>query len=120
MREECGYGAFPGGDPRAFTPDPECSTEAEREAHRRACAVWDVGAQRWPIPPDHEFVSSADGTVIMHIARSRFGLGIYTYEVEDDCERCLGAGVVDTGEPSNASVNAPGKYRVRTCMGRSG
>lgn len=34
---EC-YGAFPGGDPRDFTPDPECSTEAEREAHRRACA----------------------------------------------------------------------------------
>ena len=33
----CGYGYFPGGDPRRFIPDEECSTEEERDLHRRHC-----------------------------------------------------------------------------------
>lgn len=37
------YGNFHGGDPRNFHPDPECSTEAEREAHRKACEAWERG-----------------------------------------------------------------------------
>ena len=30
------YGSWMGGDPRDFTPDPECSEPHEREAHRLA------------------------------------------------------------------------------------
>lgn len=37
------YGGFYGGDPRNFSPDPECSTETERAAHAAACAEWDKG-----------------------------------------------------------------------------
>ena len=37
------YGAFPGGDPRLFRPDPEASTEAERTAHKTACEAWERG-----------------------------------------------------------------------------
>lgn len=35
------YGGFPGGDPRLFKPDPECSSEEERAAHKVACETWD-------------------------------------------------------------------------------
>lgn len=41
---ELGYGYFPGGDPRTFSPDPECSTESERAKHRRDCAKAEIGA----------------------------------------------------------------------------
>jgi hypothetical protein len=34
------YSPFTGGDPRNFSPDPECSTEEERQRHREACAAW--------------------------------------------------------------------------------
>ncbi len=33
------YGSWFGGDPRDFTPDPECSTVEERELHRLAVAA---------------------------------------------------------------------------------
>lgn len=37
------YGSFYGGDPRRFTPDEECSTEAERALHRQHCEAWERG-----------------------------------------------------------------------------
>jgi len=37
------YGFYNGGDPRRFTPDEECSTEAERELHRQHCEAWEKG-----------------------------------------------------------------------------
>ena len=37
------YGAFPGGDPRFFTPDPDASTDEERAAHKSACEAWERG-----------------------------------------------------------------------------
>jgi len=40
------YGPFMGGDPRNFSPDPECSTEEERQRHREACASWERGERR--------------------------------------------------------------------------
>ncbi len=80
---EC-YGAFPGGDPRDFTPDPECSTDAEREAHRRACAIWDAGAQFGPEEPAHRWLTDEQGRLVGHVARCKYGLG--TYFVEDEKE----------------------------------
>lgn len=41
--EESHYGFFIGGDPRDFSPDPECSTEQERAAHKAACDEWNAG-----------------------------------------------------------------------------
>lgn len=82
-REEC-YGAFPGGDPREFTPDPECSTEAEREAHRRACAIWDAGAQIGDHRPAHVWVADEHGNVVGHVARCVYGCGTYWIDVEDE------------------------------------
>lgn len=92
-----GYGSFPGGDPRRFTPDSECSTEEEREAHRVACLRWDHGFR--DEYPTHILAPGC------HLNRSAFGLG--TYDTGDpECERCLDCGMVDTGEPSDADADA--------------
>lgn len=75
------YGHFPGGDPRLFRPDPECSTEREREAHREACAAWERGEQTDAGP--------ACGTIRALLGRDEepapvgFGLGVYTYSDDD-------------------------------------
>ncbi len=71
--EDTAYGYFHGGDPRNFSPDPECSTEAEREAHRVACAEWNAG-KREPLPGPHEALPNGQGW----ITRSGFGLGVNT------------------------------------------
>lgn len=81
--EEVGYGNFPGGDPRDFSPDPECSTAEEQENHRAACEAWDRGEQtthkgcEW-VTPD------------VHVMRTPFGLGSYVMrnpQAEDWAER---------------------------------
>ena len=87
-----GYGAFPGGDPRNFFPDHECSTEEEREAHRRACIIFAAHGALPPLDPDHLLVTDPAGRLLIHIARCRFGLGVYTF---------------DDGEPEEPSDNEP-------------
>jgi hypothetical protein len=91
--EDCGYGCFHGGDPRLFSPDPECSTEKEREAHREACAAWERGERpTFPVSgfetteKDETFTDKRDGSTVkipagsaVHVLRSSFGLGGYTY-----------------------------------------
>lgn len=73
--EQSSYGHFHGGDPRNFSPDPECSTDAEREAHRLACEQWNSG-KREPLPGPHEPLS--DGR-IGWVTKAGFGLGVSTY-----------------------------------------
>lgn len=74
---EAVYGSFCGGDPRNFSPDPECTTPQEYENWKRACAEAELAAnpnlpcpsgwERWP-----------DGTVA-HVLRLPFGLGVTTF-----------------------------------------
>jgi hypothetical protein len=40
------YGPYMGGGPRNFEPDPECSTEEQRERQLKAREAWERG-QRW-------------------------------------------------------------------------
>lgn len=94
------YGSFNGGDPRRFSPDPECSTEAEREAHRVACARWDAGYR--DEYPTHYFAQ--EGDAMIHVNRSAFGLGVYD-DGAPECETCLDSGVVDTGRPSDVAAD---------------
>lgn len=79
--EMVSYGHFYGGDPRKFSPDPECSTDAERDAHAAACRLWDAG-DRDPLPGPHEPLTNDAGDVIGHITRSGFGLGTNICEDE--------------------------------------
>ena len=72
------YGFFHGGDPREFSPDPECSTEAERVLHKAHCEAWDRGEVT-------KVAVSGYISKSIHITRSTYGLG--TYEIEDDTLR---------------------------------
>lgn len=91
--EECGgagvhqgYGNFPGGDPRQFSPDEECSTPEERAAHERACKAWDTG-NRTAVASACRF-GSLPGGGYAHVTETRFGLGVYTIP----CSTCGGSG----------------------------
>ena len=85
------YGVFQGGDPRNFTPDPECSTEAERQRHQEACTKWQWEAGELKSPPPWE----SDCLHVSHptkapliLTRSQFGLGInYDSKGRELCEK---------------------------------
>lgn len=77
MSIETGYGFFPGGDPRKFTPDDECNTAEELAAWELACAEWDKGNE---VRPMHGCVL-ADGRIVN---LSTFGLGSYVYEWDEE------------------------------------
>lgn len=70
---EMGYGFFPGGDPRNFTPDSD-STEEERANHKRACEAADSGQVH--MDSDGQWVG--EGDMVAHITICQFGLGVYT------------------------------------------
>lgn len=79
------YGSFMGGDPRDFEPDPECSTEAERAAHRRACEAaerGEPGSQDLAVEHIREL---PDGSRAF-AQDQRFGLGTTRYvDVDFEC-----------------------------------
>ena len=103
-----GYGAFPGGDPRCFTPDHECSTPEEQEAWELACSSWKAAEENGQLPPAspsaHETTSLQDGGWV-HVTRVRFGLGVYSIPCTDPA--CDEAQEPDPPEPDwDAEVNA--------------
>lgn len=70
---EHGYGFFPGGDPRRFSPDGD-ATEKEIANHKAACAAWDRGEQS-----SHPDCFHGDGYVL---TSCQFGLGSYEWDDE--------------------------------------
>ena len=78
----CVYGFFTGGDPRNFSPDPECSTDEEQEHHRQACALWDEAEKRGEKPEPEKCPSGwtvdANGGAI-HVLRAPYGLGVQCF-----------------------------------------
>lgn len=83
MREETVYGFFPGGDPRDFTPDPDCCTKEEIERWREACAAWNRG-ERPEILAGCSEEHDAEGRVVKRTLRAPFGVGVYTVQFDDD------------------------------------
>jgi hypothetical protein len=76
---ESTYGFFHGGDPRDFYPDPEASTEEERNNHRIACEAYSPGKpDSNPFPAPHCTLGG-----IKRVASPGFGLGMNHYEDED-------------------------------------
>lgn len=75
-RKEYGYGFFPGGDPRRFTPDVESNTNEEIAAHKAACDRWETG-ETAPLPGS---CIHGEGCII---TMSGFGLGSYDYDADD-------------------------------------
>ena len=82
------YGFFHGGDPRDFSPDPEASTEEERQRHLAACASWSAGKGNPNPAPQCAFMNGG-------VAPAGFGLGVNTHIDEealdraDRIERCV-------------------------------
>lgn len=79
---EYGYGFFPGGDPRDFTPDYEMCSAEEIEAWKRDCEAWNKG-EGTPAPPPGFWTEFKDGTQ-MHVLAPRYGMGTYRVRWEDD------------------------------------
>ncbi len=70
-------------DPHDFDPDPECSSPAEIEAHRLACANY--GKPEY-VPNKGCFSEhDADGNLVLHVARTSWGLGANMIDVCDEC-----------------------------------
>lgn len=87
--DQTSYGSFLGGDPREFSPDPECCTPEEMERHAADCASWEAGnhVDRGPnhlplgtpteTPPDAIVHYRGGGG---HITVNHYGLGVTTYQ----------------------------------------
>lgn len=117
--EQIGYGAFHGGDPRNFTPDPECSTDEERAAHKAACDAWARGeeiavrggCEYREVEPGTEIATAVEeirkeagaaATVapgIVRVQAQTFGLGTYV---------CRDPQVTEIVERINAAIGALG------------
>lgn len=76
------YGYYPGGDPRDFSPDPECCTAAELAAHKEACAAWERGERPQYEAHHHEMSQHGEAVVSLSFAGA-FGLGVYQARDED-------------------------------------
>lgn len=113
------YGYYPGGtDPRDFSPDVECCTEAELAAHKAACEAWERGERPDPGGPHRALgggelpadavsalkVLGEDGAVIGgHVTIAHYGIGTYSYR-DEDAEDAL-----DQIEAALASLDAAGQ-----------
>lgn len=95
------YGSFPGGDPRDFHPDPECSTEEERALHALHCAAVAAGQKPEVQVSGLEYVEPGtykhkDGTPnkggFAFVERQAYGLG--TYQIGLTRGACDGSGVL--------------------------
>jgi len=129
--EEQGYGGFPGGDPRKFSPDPECSTPEEREAHRLACAAAEQGQTdlrgeaRYGAEAAAEAAKGnathglAVGGQVLHVHVPMFGLGVYAMVDEDLDQAC---GLMEAAFHGSDGTSALASVRLaqRALTGESG
>lgn len=74
-----GYGPFPGGDPRRFSPDREICTKEEIERWEAACQRWRDGNGVDTGPQCQVFGDSTE------VSGEGFGLGMFDFgEMADD------------------------------------
>ncbi len=71
-------------DPNDFTPDEECSSPEEIAAHKLACKTFGKPEHK----PNKEHIShySDDGQLILHVARTSWGIGVSMIPMCDGCE----------------------------------
>lgn len=82
-----GYGFFHSHNPHEFRPDPECTTDQERENHRIACAAYDRGET----VPEQGFKPDATtfvNGVVVHQTGGPWGIGTYTF-IDDELSNAL-------------------------------
>ena len=104
--EQSNYGHFIGGDPRDFTPDPECSTPEERAAHKAACEAWGRGEGE-DAPTVVGAETQGGGVVVMHCRN--FGLGTIVLRdplLKAFCHAVESAAVAGRGDADVAAMEA--------------
>ena len=70
-------------DPNDFSPDAECSSPQEIEAHRTACANYGKPSY---VPNKGCFSHhSDDGQLVMHVTRTSWGIGVNLIDTCDGC-----------------------------------
>lgn len=127
--EHGGYGYFPGGDPRCFTPDSEESgtTTEERAAWEAACARWDKAEREGkpvlaePGSCTHEtLVDPTTGKPVGRaiVTRARFGLGGYSYPCSDP--NCPDSWPPDPPEPDEAKFLNEARWEAALAEGLAG
>ena len=70
-----GYGMFPGGDPRNFSPDPE-NTPEEIAKHKAACGAWEKGEGKDEGSACKK-IEGENGECLGFICGNGFGTGVY-------------------------------------------
>jgi hypothetical protein len=102
------YGFYNGGDPRRFTPDEECSTEAERALHRQHCEAWERGERPAVKVSGIEWTEAMTSTGrdgkaktipagFKFVDRSAYGLGVTQCTYNKDGTYCGGKGYIVRG-----------------------
>lgn len=100
--KQIGYGFFPGGDPREFTPDEECSTPEEQAKWKADCEAYgkgEIGKQ----PSTGRGTHDEQGRLTSHLLVGGYGLGTYTYEDPE------GAALVAEIREAIAELEQPGR-----------
>lgn len=77
------YGYYPGGDPRDFSPDPECCTPEELAAHKEACEAWERGERPQHEAHHHTAHSVGENKVMVVSHAGAFGIGVYSMRDEE-------------------------------------
>lgn len=81
--KQMGYGFFPGGDPRNFSPDQELCRKEEIEAWKEACEQWNR-EEKVICEGSHRWLVNAEGEVMGTATVSSFGIGIYFWDDEEE------------------------------------
>jgi hypothetical protein len=83
MGKQVVYGYPCVDDPNDFHPDPECSSPEERAAHKLACQTYGKPEHQPNKGCFSEF--SDDGKLVLHVARTSWGLGTNLIPSCDGC-----------------------------------
>jgi hypothetical protein len=96
MSQQVVYGYPCVVDPHDFTPDAECCSPKELEAHRLACANYGKPSYQ---PNRGCFATrNDDGTLVMHALRTSWGIGTNLVRICDECRDFLGPTFVECHE----------------------
>ncbi len=88
-------------DPMDFSPDAECCSPAEIEAHRLACANY--GKPTYEPNKGCYSEHDADGRLVKHVTRTSWGIGV---NLIDHCDEC--------GEPAIVLIGQEPDYESAT------
>lgn len=83
MSQSCVYGFPCVINPNDFSPDAECCSPVEIEAHRVACANW--GKPSYQPNKGCYTEHSEDGKMVKHVLRTSWGIGV---NMLTQCDAC--------------------------------